>query len=263
MGETDGGTVEVSPSYPHKGDTVTVTPMPDEGQEVRDAVVTDKDGELVEVTPHEDGTYTFVQPAGRVTIEVTFGCDGGELCATHGYPDLDHSQWYHDAVDWAVTGGAIMGYDNGDFGPDDTFTRAQMATILWRIAGRPANGAALPGDCDASGFYAPAVSWALSAGVFGGYADGTFGPDDELSREQVACVLYNRTKAAGEDVSARADLSGFSDAGKLSEWAREAMSWAVAAGVFHGTDAGALEPTRALTRAEGAAVLMNWETRAE
>ena len=101
VGETDSGTVKVAPSYPHKGDTVTVTPMPNEGQEVRDVVVTDKDGELVEVTPNEDGTYTFVQPAGRVAIEATFGCDVGELCATHGYPDLDHSQWYHDAVDWA------------------------------------------------------------------------------------------------------------------------------------------------------------------
>ena len=264
VGKTDGGTVAVTPSYPHEGDTVTVTPVPDEGQEVRDVVVTDKDGEPVEVTPNDDGTYTFVQPAGRVTVTVTFACDGGALCPSAGLADVDRTQWYHDAVDWAVTSGAIVGYGDGAFGPGNPLTRAEMATVLWRLAGGPeASLEGLPGDCPETEWYAGGVAWALSEGVFNGHGDGTFGPGDAISREQVACVLYNRAEAAGEDVSARADLSGFSDAGELSGWAREAMSWAVAEGVFRGTGQGTLDPARALTRAEGAAVLMNWEARAE
>lgn len=104
---------------------------------------------------------------------------------------------------------------------------------------------------------------ALEAGVFHGYGDGSaFGPGDPISREQAACVLYNRAEAAGEDVSARADLTAFADADGLSGWARDAMGWAVAEGVFAGADSGELQPARALTRAEGAAILCRWEARA-
>lgn len=258
--ETDNGTVAVTPSYPHKGDTVTVTPEPDEGFVVGTVEVTDKDGEPVEVTDNGDGTYTFVQPAGRVTIAVTFACDGGALCPSAGLADVDQTEWYHGAVDWAVSTGALVGYDDGTFGPDEALTRAQMATVLWRLAGRPAGDAGLPGDCAASELYAAAVSWALSEGVFNGHSDGTFEPDGPISREQVACVLYNRAEAGGEDVSARTDLSGLADAGELSGWAREAMSWAVAEGVFRGVElpdgSRELQPGRALTRAEAAALLM-------
>ena len=258
--ETENGTVTVTPSYPHKGDEVTITPEPDEGFVVGTVEVTDKDGEPVEVTDNGDGTWSFVQPAGKVTITVAFVCDGGALCPSAGLADVDQAQWYHGAVDWAVSTGALVGYDNGTFGPDEALTRAQMATVLWRLAGRLTGGAELPGDCDASGFYASAVSWALSEGVFNGHSDGTFEPDGPISREQVACVFYNRAEAAGEDVSARADLSGFADAGELSGWAREAMSWAVAEGVFRGAElpdgSRELQPGRALTRAEAAALLM-------
>ena len=266
--EADGGAVEVSPSRPHRGDTVTVTPEPEEGQEVRDVVVTDKDGEPVEVTDNGDGTWTFEQPAGKVTITVAFGCDGGELCPGHAFADVDPSAWYHDAVDWAVTSGAILGYaDTGLFGPDDALTRAQMATILCRLAEDQSDRVdELPPDVPADAWYAGTVSWALASGVFNGNDDGTFSPDEAISREQVACVLYNRAAAAGQDVSARADLASFPDASEVSGWAREAMSWAVAEGVFSGAElpdgSRELQPARALTRAEGAAVLMNWEERA-
>lgn len=258
--ETENGDVTVTPSRPHEGDEVTVAPEPDEGFEVAGVEVTDEGGGPVAVTDNGDGTWAFEMPAGGVTVTVTFACDGGALCPSAGLADVDQAQWYHGAVDWAVSTGALVGYDNGTFGPDEALTRAQMATVLWRLAGRLTGGAELPGDCDASGFYASAVSWALSEGVFNGHSDGTFEPDGPISREQVACVFYNRAEAAGEDVSARADLSGFADAGELSGWAREAMSWAVAEGVFRGAElpdgSRELQPGRALTRAEAAALLM-------
>ncbi|MCR8907563.1 S-layer homology domain-containing protein [Thermophilibacter sp. ET337] len=259
--EAEGGKVAVSDASPEEGDKVTVTATPDEGQEVREVVVTDAEGNEIEVTPGEDGTYTFEMPKGDVTVEVTFGCDGGELCPTHSYADLDQAEWYHDAVDWAVTSGAILGYGDGTFGPGNALTRAEMATILCRLAGEPeADLEGLPSDVPATEWYANGVAWALAEGVFNGNGDGSFDPAGAITREQAACVLYNRAQAAGEDVSARADLSGFADADELSGWAEEAMSWAVAEGVFSGGAAG-LEPGRALTRSEGAAILWNWETR--
>ena len=171
------------------------------------------------------------------------------------------AEWYHNAVDWAVTSGAILGYGDGTFGPGNTLTRAEMATILCRFVGEPeADLEGLPSDVPAGEWYANGVAWALAEGVFSGNGDGSFSPSGAITGEQAACVLYNRAAAAGEDVSARADLSSFSDAGDLSAWAEEAMSWAVAEGVFGGGAAG-LEPGRALTRSEGAAILWNWETR--
>ncbi len=260
--ESEGGKVTVSDSAPEEGDEVTITATPEKGQEVRSVTVTDAEGEAVEVAPGEgENTWVFEMPKGDVTVEVTFGCDGGELCPTHGYADLDQAEWYHDAVDWAVTSGAILGYGDGTFGPGRSLTRAEMATILCRLAGEPdADLEGLPSDVPATEWYANGVAWALAEGVFNGNGDGSFDPAGAITREQAACVLYNRAQAAGEDVSARADLSAFADADELSGWAEEAMSWAVAEGVFSGGAAG-LEPGRALTRSEGAAILWNWETR--
>ena len=255
VGETDGGTVAVTPSYPHEGDTVTVTPEPDEGFEVGSVGVTDKNGKLVEVTDNGDGTFSFVQPAGKVTIEVTFGCDGGELCPTHPFGDVDPDAWYHDAVDWAVTNHVLNGYGDGEFmGPLNTITRVEMAQVLWNQAGRPATESDLFGfvDVDASGWYADPVAWCLSEGIFRGYGDA-FGTERPISREEVATVLW---RLSGEPGSST-DLSSFSDAASVSDYATDALAWAVGSGVVTGKDDGAkLDPQGVCTRAEAAAMLM-------
>lgn len=261
--ETANGEVDVNPSRPRPGQTVVITPEPDEGYLVDAVTVTGPGGATVEVTDRGDGTYTFTMPAGAVTVTVRFACDGGRLCPTHAYPDIDQTHWYHEAVDWAVTTGAISGYGDGTFGPMNVLTRAQMATILWRLAGEPVVEGKLPADCDSAAFYAPAVVWALETGVFSGYADGSFGPDAPLTREQAACVLYNRAVVAGEDASARADLMAYPDAGDVSAFAEEAMGWAVAEGAISGKEptpgVKLLDPQGACTRAEMAAILMRLE----
>ncbi len=263
-----GGTVTTNPRYPEQGDEVTITPVPDEGKTVDTVQVVDKDGEPVEVVDNGDGTWTYKQPAGSVTITVTFVCDGGELCPSAHLVDVDQSKWYHLAIDWAVTHGAMRGYGDGTvFGPDDVLTRAQMAGVLYNLMGQPeAVVDRLPGDCDASSWYAECVAWALEEGVFNGYGDGsTFGPDDPLTREQAAAVLMNAAELSGADTSARAGLSGYPDAGEVSGWAREALSWAVAEGVLHGVDVEGggreLQPGRACTRAEMAGLMMNLALR--
>ncbi len=260
-----GGTVTIDPAYPNEDDKVTITPVPDEGMTVGEVSVTDQDGEPVDLTDNGDGTWTFVQPAGDVTITVTFICDGGAYCPSSHLPDVDQSLWYHLSVDWAVSTGTLIGYDDGTFGPDNNLTRAEMATVLWRIAGEPAATYELPEDCDTEAFYADAVTWALSEGVFHGYGDGsTFGPNDPLTREQAACVLKNSADRLGIGNGEHADLSSYPDAGGVSDWAQESLAWAVANGVLHGFEledgTRELQPLRPCTRAEMAALLMNLST---
>lgn len=250
--EADGGTVEVSPSRPHRGDEVTVTPQPEEGQEVVGVNVTDEDGNEVEVADNGDGTWSFEQPSGKVTIEVTFGCDGGEVCPSRGYADVDQADWCHDAVDWAVTTGTMTGYADGTYSPADPLSRAQLATVLWRLAGEPEGSAALPADCGAGEFYSGAVSWALVEEIFTGYESCLFGPADDLTREQAATVLW---RAAGSP-EAECDLSDFPDAGDVSEFAETAVRWAVSEGVLRGQGDGTLDPQGTCSRAEVAALMM-------
>ena len=181
---------------------------------------------------------------------------------SHALPfaDAAEGQWHSEAVRRAWLHGVMTGYADGSglFGAGDELTRAQMAAAPHNAAGGPeAEVSGLPSDCDPSARCAGAVAWALEQGIFHGYGDGSaFGPDDPLTRGQAAAVLCN---AAG-GAAAAADLSPFSDAGEVSDWAEAAVSWAVAEGVPHGHD-GLLEPCRALTRAEAAALVANLASR--
>ena len=181
-------------------------------------------------------------------------------------PDCLAGSWYVSPVTWALEKGVFHGYDDGtgNFGPNDSLTRAQMAAVLHNMANSPeADLSGLLADCDEGAWYADAVAWALEQGVFHGYADGSgnFGPDDSLTREQAAIVLMNAAELAGEDVSQRADLSDYPDAGDVSSYARDAMEWAVERGLISGveTEDGerVLDPQGTCTRAQLAALLMN------
>ncbi|MBM6688211.1 S-layer homology domain-containing protein [Collinsella tanakaei] len=262
-----GGSVTIDPRYPIEGDKVTITPVPDEGMTVDEVSVVDRDGEPIDLVDNGDGTWTYVQPADQVTITVTFVCDGGPLCPSAHLEDVDQSLWYHLSIDWAVTTETLVGYDVGTFGPDNPITRAEMATVLWRISDEPQRTYDLPEDCDAEAFYAEAIAWALAEEVFHGYGDGsTFGPDDPLTREQAACVLKNSADRLGIDTSARADLSGYPDAEEVSEWAEESLAWAVASDILHGFEledgTREIQPLRGCTRAEMATLLMNLSEKA-
>lgn len=266
VSEATGGSVSVSATSAKKGEKVTVTLAPEEGKVVGSVKVVDAEGNEVELTKGQnDNEYVFEMPASTVTVSATFVCDGGEACPSHRFADVDQTAWYHLAVDWAVETGAMRGYANSDdFGPDDTLTRAQMAAVLYNMAGSPeVEAGELRPDCLAGSWYVSPVTWALEKGVFHGYDDGTgnFGPNDSLTREQAACVLMNAAEVAGEDVSQRADLSAYPDAGDVSGYAREAMEWAVERGLISGVEAEdggrVLDPQGTCTRAQLAALLMN------
>lgn len=253
--ESEGGSVEVTTDRAEAGDEVTITPSPELGQEVRSVKVTDEDGNEVEVSVGEDGTWSFEMPEGEVSIEVVFGCDGGDLCLTHSFADVDQNAWYHDAVDWAVEAHVFNGYgeNSRDFGPVNAITRAEMAQVLWNQAGRPESEGDLSGfaDVDSNGWYADAAAWCVDQGIFNGYGDA-FGTGDVITREDVATVLWRLAGSPEVD----ADLSGFKDSEMISGYASDAMRWAVSTGVLTGKGGVALDPQGECTRGEVAAMMM-------
>ena len=253
------GDVEISPSKPEAGETVTITPMPDAGYEVEEVIVTDEDGERVPVTENPDGSWSYEQPESDVTIEVIFGEVEPEptVDVSEIFLDVDPDAWYKDAVQFAYDHGLMTGVSATEFAPDVTTTRAMIVSILARLEGVTAADDAGFSDVDDE-WFATAVNWAASVGVVNGFEDNTFRPNDAITREQLAAILCNYAAWKGEDVSARADLSAYSDAAAISSWATDVMRWAVAENLISGVTTDALQPQGAATRAQVAAILQRF-----
>ena len=252
--DTAGGDTSVAPARPHKGDTVTITPKPDQGNEVDSVTVTDRNGDPVKVTDKGDGTYTFTQPTGKVTISVTFR---DKEIPGLPFVDVAPDAWYFDAVRYAYENSLMVGTSPNAFSPNGMTTRAQIVTILWRLVDSPAGEAPVDfADVDPAAWYGEAVRWAAGQGIVGGYGNGNFGPNDPVTREQLAAILYRFAQHMGYDTEGQADLSGFTDLAQVSTYAREAMAWCVDAGLLSGTSPTTLSPRGQATRAQTAAVLM-------
>ena len=254
------GTVTVDPQKPGYGDEVTITPQPDEGFVVDKVTVTDRNGDAVEVTAGEDGTYHFTQPWGKVTIEVTF-TEEAETPTTDVseiFIDIAPDAWYTDAVQYAYDNGLMTGTAEDTFAPNATTTRGMIVAILHRLEGEPAAQDAGFSDVADGSWYASAVAWAKETGIVNGYSDSTFGPNDAITREQMAAILMNYAEYKGQDVTASADLSGYADAGDISAWAEEALAWANAEGLINGMSDDELAPQGNATRAQVAAIFQRF-----
>ena len=256
IGDTENGTVTVNPTAAKEGTTVTITPVPDAGYQVGTVSVTDRFGQAVAVDQQADGTYTFVMPDGQVTVEVTFlQGEAPDL----PFSDVTESDWFYDAVTYAYENGLMDGVGMGLFAPNSETTRAQLVTILHRLAGQPApSGDSGFSDVETGTWYTDAVAWAAQNGIVNGVSDTQFAPGDDITREQLAVILYRYATYQGYDVSQRADLSGFVDAGTISTYAQEALSWANAQGLVLGFEDDSLRPQGTATRAQIAAVLMRF-----
>ena len=265
--QPEHGTVTISPDAPHKGDTVTITPKPEDGYQVDQVMVTDQNGKEVEVTPEEDGSYTFTQPDGKVTITVTFKkksavshCPRDESCSMAPFTDADRTAWYHDGVHYCVEHGLMVGTSADTFEPNTTSTRGMIATILWRLEGSPMVDTAMNyTDVPLGSWYEEAIRWADSTGVVLGYGDGTFGPDDPITREQMAAMLW---RYAGKP-QAESSLADFTDGEETSQWAESAMVWAVEQGLIEGMGNAQLNPQGQATRAQTATILMRFVEQIE
>ena len=263
-----GGTVTVSRSSAASGSTVTVTPVADDGFRVGEVTVTDAAGKAVTVRDNGDGTWSFTMPASDVTVGVTFpeilatgysGCDHGAGCLLNGFTDLDPNAWYHDGVHFCLENGFMIGMGDGRFDPDGATTRAMIVTVLYRVEGKPAVTGGSPfGDVATGAWYTDAVIWAAANGIVNGYEDGTFHPDDAITREQLAAILYRYAQSKGQGFQGLWSFPlDFPDAGEVSEWADEAMHWMVMNGVVGGKD-GRLLPGGNASRAETATMLQRF-----
>ena len=241
VGRSDNGTVTASPANAAKGTTVTITANPGKGQELKSLEVLDQHGSSLPLTDLGNGKFSFVMPAGKVTVKPVFGAANAYV---NPYMDVQTNDWYFGAVQYVTENGLMNGTGNG-FEPNLATSRAMIWTILARMSNvNTASG----GE-----WYAVAQQWAKANGV----SDGTM-PNGTITREQLAAMLYRYAVSKGMvKAPVTANLSIFAGASSVSTYANEAMQWAVSTGLINGMD-GKLNPQGSATRAQVATMLMRF-----
>ena len=252
-------TVKADKTKAAAGDTVTLTAA-GEGT----LTVTDANSKTVALTDLGSGKYTFKMPSAKVNVgfktTADQPCDGGKDCPSAPFTDVDTAKWYHLSVDYVLTHKIMNGVSSRAFAPNANLTRGMLVQILYNMEGKPEGTAANFPDVQADAWYAEAVGWAAANKVVTGYADGTFRPNDAVTREQAAAILYRYAQSKGIDVSVgeNTNILSYVDVQQASEYAIPALQWAVGAGVLNGKNGGRLPPTGTATRAEIAAIMQRW-----
>ena len=231
---------------------------------VRAAVAVNAADDLTAWSLADDGSISAVggaYDAGQQTYAFDV-VNGVTAIARFPFTDVVAGTWYYGAAAYAYNNGLFAGMTPTTFAPNATMTRAMLVSVLWRLAGAPAPKA--PNtfvDVPNGAWYTDAVTWAAENGVVSGIGGSRFDPSGFVTREQTAEILYNYAHSKGYDVSACADLTAFPDAGSVSGWAEEALSWANAAGLINGTVRDGqtiLDPQGSASRAQVAMILMNY-----
>ena len=254
------GDITVSPKSASKGTTVTITVKPDDGYELDELTVTDKDGDSIKLKDKGDGRFTFTMPASKVTVEATFTQIATEPEEEQPlFSDVAEDDWYYDAVAYVAENGIMSGTDGSRFSPNGTLTRAMLSQILYAMEDKPAvSGAATFSDVAAGAWYADAVNWTAAQGIVAGMGEKSYAPDAPVTREQLSLILYGYARYKGYDTSASVSLSGYADRDSVAVWAADSMGWAVSEGLISGRPGGYLDPAGTATRAEVAQILMNF-----
>ena len=245
--EAAGGKLTSSVSRATKGTTVTITVKPDAGYQLEELEVLDKNGEALPLKELANGKFSFQMPDSKVTVQASFVQESTYA----GYPDVLPQDWFYSSVRYVTERGLMNGTPNG-FEPNMDSSRATIWTILARFSG--VDTTVVSGE-----WYAVARQWAMENGV----SDGT-NPNGVITREQLATMLYRFAKNKGlvqEPVTA--DLSVFVDAGQISDYALDAMRWAVSVGLLNGMDGSRLAPQGSAARAQVAAMLMRFDQLAK
>lgn len=236
------GTVEPKLALSHIGRSVTFTFKPDKGYHVKDVKV---DGKSVGAVT----TYTVDKLTVSTRIEVEF--TNGVLPFT----DVREADWFYDDVVYAYENGLFSGTSDTTFSPNASMTRAMLVTVLYRLEGQPTvSGRSGFSDVKLNSYYEDAVTWAADNGIVNGTGATTFSPNANVTREQMAAILYRYAQYKQYGTTASAGLNGFSDAAKVSTYAKAPLSWAVAEKLVNGSE-GKLLPTGNAMRAQVAAIL--------
>ena len=255
------GKVQINRTSASRGSTVTLTVTPDGGYELSALTVKDSQGNKLDLTDKGSGKFTFTMPGWAVTVEAVFKVSQEEPQLWNDpFTDVPKSAWYYDAVRYVYEHGLMMGTSPTTFSAEGTTTRGQIVTILWRMEGSPVVDYLMDfDDVSLDSYYTEAIRWAASEGVVGGYGDGKFGPNDPITREQFAVILYRCAQKQGFDTTQGGmAVREYADYDAISPYALKAMGWANAAGIIGGTSPTTLAPQGTATRAQAAAMLMRF-----
>ena len=253
----NNGGVNASPSNAEKGATITITLSPDKGYKLDKLTVTDGSGKSVSTVKKSDTVYTFTMPASAVKVGVSY-VKATETPSGTKFNDVSANDWFASAVDYVTGKGMMNGTADNTFSPNAHTTRGTVVTLLYRLENQPSTPASSFTDVASGAYYANAVAWANANGIVSGYGSGKFGPNDKVTREQLAAILYRYAQYKKYDVSGAKSLDGYTDAQSVSSYAVPALQWANAAGIVTGKSGSKLDPKGNATRAEVAAMLMRF-----
>ena len=236
-----GGKLNISSDRAKKGDTVTVTVLPDKGYMLDTLTVTDAAGKLLKLTAKGKHQYTFIMPGSKVKAEATF-----KPADANPFTDIRETDHFYEAVLWAVANGITNGTTETTFSPHKTCTRAQTVTFLWRAMGSPEPITAVNPftDVDESAYYYKAVLWAVENGITNGLTATSFAPDDTVKRSQTVTFLW---RAAGKPMADT--VNPFADV-PLDAYYHQAVLWAGIEGITNGTSKTTFSPVADCTRGQ-------------
>ena len=261
----ENGTITADKATAQEGDTVTLTVRPAEGYVLQSLTATCAAAAPGTVPLQEkgEGIYTFAMPAGDVTVTGTFALEEEEEEPWPPFPftDVPETMWYYDSVYYVYAHGLMNGTAATLFSPGNPTTRGMLVTILYRMEGSPQGAGWGPfTDVPPGAYYAQPIAWAAWNGIVNGITSTTFAPDRNVTREQMAAILYRYTAWKGWDVSQQGNLFQFTDWQKVQTYARTPLAWAVASGLIQGKENQRLDPGGPATRAEVATILQRFHS---
>lgn len=261
----ENGTITADKATAQEGDTVTLTVRPAEGYVLQSLAATCAAAAPGTVPLQEkgEGIYTFAMPAGDVTVTGTFALEEEEEEPWPPFPftDVPETMWYYDSVYYVYAHGLMNGTAATLFSPGNPTTRGMLVTILYRMEGSPQGAGWGPfTDVTPGAYYAQPIAWAAWNGIVNGITSTTFAPDRNVTREQMAAILYRYTAWKEWDVSQQGNLFQFTDWQKVQTYARTPLAWAVASGLIQGKENQRLDPGGPATRAEVATILQRFHS---
>lgn len=262
----DGGShgsvsIEAEPAginsyYGIRNEYVYIDATPNTGYKVKSVTVVDKYNDSIKVYESStSGRYYFTMPDCNVTVKVEFT----PRVMSNPFTDVRSTDWFYDAVNYVYSEGIMDGTSVYMFSPNNATSRGMLVTILWRLAGQPVVTGTSFSDVSSSSYYYYAVLWASKYGIVDGLGNNMFGPDQAITREQFAVILYRYAQHCGYSTSANSTLVGYADSNKISSYALTAMRWACGAGLFEGDERANLNPQGQTTRAAAAKLLMTFQ----
>lgn len=253
----ENGTVKANRSSAKAGTTITITVVPEDGYDLGQLQVVSSFGKEISVKKVSDSQYTFVMPDSKVTVRATFtvqsSCLRDASCPMSAFTDLIPTAWYHDGVHYCLEEGLMNGVGGSQFDPNGSTTRAMLVTVLWRLEGSPiVSTGKYFSDVPAGQWYTNAIAWASANNIVNGYGDSTFGPANQLTREQVMAIFnrYAAAKGAASDTGLSTVLQYF-----CSDWAKNDVRWADANGLLDNLGVDVTDMTAPASRAELATYL--------